>query len=178
MREGDSVRVDLKANKLSKNVGPYPCAIRAKNQFFNLWKIVRHIPIEISCRVNYFIKTEGGFVNGSVISTKYRPSPITSGGLEISLLLQFSCPEWKTLEKVKKFVDSLYDYNCSGVNDEESGDEEEAAVVIETDQSKPVSHTASDQSKLFSYTDSSSEDEEEDLHVDVNFDESIDLAIT
>ena len=27
--------------------------------------------------------TEGGFVNGSVISTKYRPSPIPSIGLEI-----------------------------------------------------------------------------------------------
>ena len=36
-------------------------------------------------------------------------------------------------------------------------------------------HTAADQSKLVSYTDSSSE--EEDLHVLVNFDEPIDLAI-
>ena len=44
-------------------------------------------------------------------------------------------------------------------------DEEEAAIVIETDQSKPVS-----------YTESSSE-EEEDLYVEVNFDEPIDLAI-
>ena len=46
---------------------------------------------------------------------------------------------------------------------------------IQTSQSKPVSHTAADQSKQVSYTDSSSE--EEDLHVDVNFDEPIDLAI-
>ena len=36
--------------------------------------------------------------------------------------------------------------------------------------------TAADQSKLVSYTDSSSE-ENEDLHIDVNFDEPIDLAI-
>ena len=64
----------------------------------------------------------------------------------------------------------------SGVNDKESSDEEEVAIVIETDQSKPVSHTAAYQSKLVSYTDSNSE-EEEDLHVDVNFDEPIDLAI-
>ena len=35
---------------------------------------------------------------------------------------------------------------------------------------------AADQSKLVSYTDSSSE-KEEDLHVDVNFDEPIDLVI-
>ena len=35
---------------------------------------------------------------------------------------------------------------------------------------------AADRSKLVSYTDSSSEEDEE-LHVDVNFDEPIDLAI-
>ena len=76
---------------------------------------------------------------------------------------------------MKNFVDSLYDHDYSGVKDEESSDEEEAEIVIKTDQSKPVSYTASDQSKLVSYIDSCSE--EEDLHVDVNFDESIDLAI-
>ena len=79
---------------------------------------------------------------------------IPSGGLEIPLLLKFSCPEQKTFEKMKNFVDSLHDYDYSGVNDEESSDEEETAIVIETDQSK-----------LVSYTDSSSE-EEEDLHVE------------
>ena len=79
-------------------------------------------------------------------------------------------------EKMKNVVDSLYDYDYSGVNDEESNDEEVVAIVIETDQSKPVSHTAAGQSKLVSYTDSSSEEEEEDL-VDVNLDEPIDLAI-
>ena len=89
VKEGDSVGVDLKINKLSKNVDPYGCAIRAKNQFSNSWKTVRHIPREISRHVYYFIKTKGGFVNGSVISTKYRPSPVPSGGLEIPFLLTF-----------------------------------------------------------------------------------------
>ena len=70
-------------------------------------------------------------------------------------------------EKMKNFVDSLYDYNYVGVNDEESSDEKEAAIVTETDQSKLVSHIVADQSKLVSYTDISSE-EEEDLNVDVN----------
>ena len=41
--------------------------------------------------------------------------------------------------------------------------------------SQLVSHTAADHLKLVSYTDSSSE--EEDIHVGVNFDELIDLAI-
>ena len=66
------------------------------------------------------------------------------------------------------FVDSLYDYEYSGINEEER-------IVTETDQIKPVSHTVADQSKLDSCTDSSSE--EEDLQVHVNFDKTIDLAI-
>ena len=35
VKEGDSVGVDLETNKLSKNIDPYACVIRAKNQFFN-----------------------------------------------------------------------------------------------------------------------------------------------
>ena len=67
-----------------------------------------HIPREISRHVYYFIKTKGGSVNGSVISTKYRPLPIPLGGLEIPLFLKFLCPEQKTFEKMKNFVDSLF----------------------------------------------------------------------
>ena len=130
VKEGGNGRVNLETNKLSKNVDLYACAIRAKNQFFHSWKAVGHIPRELFRHVHYFIKTEGGFVNGSVISTKYCPSPIPSGGLKISLLLKFSCPEQKTFEKIKNFVDSLYDYEYSGVNGEESSDEEEAAIPI------------------------------------------------
>ena len=59
---------------------------------------------------------------------------------------------------MKNFVDSLYDYDYSRVNDKESSDAEEAEIVIETDKSKPVCHTAADQSKLVNYTDSSSEE--------------------
>ena len=35
VKEGDSVSVYLETNKLSKNVDPFACAIRGKNQFFN-----------------------------------------------------------------------------------------------------------------------------------------------
>ena len=51
VKEGDDVEIDLETNKLSKNVDPYACAIRAKNQFFNPWKMVGHIPKEISRHV-------------------------------------------------------------------------------------------------------------------------------
>ena len=115
-------------------------------------------------------------MNCSIISTKYCPLSIPFGGLEMSLLVKFLSPEQKTFQKMKKNVDCLYDYDCKGFNNKESSDEEEAAIVIETNQLKPVSHSAADQLKMVSYTDSSSE-EEEDLHADVNFDEPIDLAI-
>ena len=46
---------------------------------------------------------------------------------------------------MKNFVDSLCVYECRGIcGDKESSDEDEAAIVIETDQSKPVKHTAAD----------------------------------
>ena len=67
---------------------------------------------------------------------------------------------------------SLYDYDYSGVNDGDSSNEEEATIVIETDQS--VSHKQWVTRRLVSYTDSSSE---EDVHVDVNFDEPTDVVI-
>ena len=55
VKEEGSVRVDLETNKLSKNVDPYACAIRAKNKFLNSWKTVGHIRREISRHVYYFI---------------------------------------------------------------------------------------------------------------------------
>ena len=100
VKEGDTVTVDLKTNQLSMNVDLYSCAICVKNQFFNLCKTVGHIPWKISRRVYYFIKTKGGSVNGSIISTKYRPVSVSSDWLEMLLLLKFSCPEQKTKLKL------------------------------------------------------------------------------
>ena len=89
------MRVDLESNKLM-----YVRSVQ-KNQLFNSWKTVAHIPRETVCHVHYFIKTEGSLLNGSVISTKYCPSPIAPGRLEIPLLLKLSCLEQKTFEKMK-----------------------------------------------------------------------------
>ena len=46
-----------------------------------------------------FIKSEGGSINGTVISTKFCTSPIPAGGLEVPLRLAFSCPKTITFEK-------------------------------------------------------------------------------
>ena len=75
---------------------------------------------------------------------------------------------------MKNIVDSLYDYDCSGVNDEESSAEEELQLSLKLINQTSQSH-GSWSVKTDQYTDSSSE--EEDLNVDVNFDDPIDLAI-
>ena len=71
---------------------------------FNSWKTVGHIRRKIYRHFYYFIKTEIGFANGSVISAKYRPSPIPSGRLEILLLLKFSCRRQNIYEKMKTLL--------------------------------------------------------------------------
>ena len=87
-----------------------------------------HIPREISRHVHFFIKTEGGKVNGHVKSLTYRSSPIPAGGLEIPLQLTFSCNQEKTLDIMRGFLNSLYDWSYTGLVDE-TGEE----IVISVD---------------------------------------------
>ena len=54
------------------------------------WKIVGHIPREISRYVYFFIKKKRGKVFGTLKSLKYKASPIASGALEVPLSLRFS----------------------------------------------------------------------------------------
>ena len=84
---------------------------------------------------NIFIKSGGGSVNGTVISTKHRTSPIPAGGLEIPLLLTFSCSKAIHFGKMKTFVQTLYDYNFNGtvIEEENSEDEDEIIVINESD---------------------------------------------
>ena len=58
---------------------------------------VGHIPREVS-RYTYFdIKEEGGCIDDFVLSRRYRPSPIPSGGLEIHVFF-YKKPVYKKLE--------------------------------------------------------------------------------
>ena len=115
-----------------------------------------HVVASYVCRKNIFYNQTSlkGFRTFSTISLAFSiasvipallnqllpyliSSPIPSGGLEIPLLLKFSCLEQKTFEKIKKnndVIGSLYDYYNSGVNNEEREDEEEAAIAVETGQ--------------------------------------------
>ena len=125
------LKLSSKLTKVKKKIDPYACAIRAKEEYFKGWKTVGHIPREISRHVYFFIKSEGGSVNGTVISTKYRTSPIPAGGLDIPLLLTFSCSRAINFEKMKTFVQTLYDYKFTGtVIEEENSDDEDEIIVI------------------------------------------------
>ena len=165
-KEGDEVKVDLETNKSSKKIDPYACAVRAKEEYFKGWKTVGHIPREISRHVYFFIKSEGGSVSGTVISTKYRTSPIPAGGLEIPLLLTFSCSKAISFEKMKTFVQTLYDYKFTGtvvIEEENSDDEDEVIVINESD-----SQTVNNCTQLVCYSDSENEDEKQDRSEESN----------
>ena len=98
---GDRVVVEVETNQTSVNIDPYSCAVLCNNVNNNT---VGHIPREISKHVYFFIKDEGGSVDGHVLSTIYRPSPIPSGGLKIPLLLTFTCKRYTIFQKMKDFV--------------------------------------------------------------------------
>ena len=53
-----------------------------------------------------------------------KPSPILSGGLEVSLLLTVSWPEERVRNKVKDFINDFYTYDFTGIiqNDDSSGE--------------------------------------------------------
>ena len=156
-KEGDEVKVELETNKSSNKIDPYACAIRAKEEYFKGWKTVGHIPREISRHVYFFIKSEGGSVNGTVISTKYRTSPIPTGGLEIPLLFTCSCSKAINFGKMKTFVQTLYDYNFNGTVIEEENIDDEDEIINESD-----SRTVNNCMQLVGYSDSENEDKKQD----------------
>ena len=67
---------------------------------------------------------EGGEISGYLVSTNYKPSPIPTGGLEVPLLLTFSVNNEQTFEQMKEFVTTLYDYEYTGMKEDESEDED------------------------------------------------------
>ena len=112
---------------------------------------------QISRHVYYFIKIEGGFVNGTVISTKFHLSPIPAGGLEILFLLKSSCYKQATIEKMKTFVQTLYDYNFVGTVTKDNSDKEDEMTIGMVSHS----HPHGDQ-QLVGYTDTTGRVTEED----------------
>ena len=72
------ISVQLETNEDSKKIDPYCCAI--KTMVSGKLETVGHIPREVSRHTYFYVKKEG-CIDRSVLSTRYRPSPIPSGGL-------------------------------------------------------------------------------------------------
>ena len=77
---------------------------------------------------------------GVFSSAKYRTSPITAGGLEISLRLSFKSPLHLTHQKNKNLVAQLYSWEFEAKNDDETKgqDEEAIEIVIQEDKNGEV----------------------------------------
>ena len=114
---------ESKSRKGDKCYVDYACAIKIKNRFFDNWITVGHIPREISHHCYFFMK-EGAQISGYLVSTNCKPSPITGGGLEVPLLLLFSVKNEQIFEQIKEFVTTLYDYEYTGMKEDESEDED------------------------------------------------------
>ena len=82
---GQEISVQLETNEDSKKINPHCCAI--KTMVSGKLEIVRHIPREVSRYTYFYIKEEWGSIDGSVFSTRYHPSPISSGGFGIPLTM-------------------------------------------------------------------------------------------
>ena len=81
--------IEIEINKESIKIDPYRCPVKAIVRYPAKLATVGHIPWEISRRVYFSPKEEGGKVESFVFSIKYRASPILAGGLEIPLTLSF-----------------------------------------------------------------------------------------
>ena len=112
-------------------IDPYACAVKAKEKYFDGWKTVGHVAREILRYIYFFIAAENGKITGNVESLKYKPSPISCGGLEIPLQLTFSCPlEW-VRDKMKDFIDDFHSYNFTGtLHNDESSDHSDTEIDL------------------------------------------------
>ena len=136
----EKVKIEIETNESSIVIDPYACAVKAKEKYLDGWKTAGHVPREISRYIYFFIKKENGKIAGNVKLLNYKPSPIPSGGLEITLQLTFSCPVVWVRDKMKDFIDHFYSYAFTGIphNDESSDDSDieinlESVDVVEDD---------------------------------------------
>ena len=124
------VIVDIECDTLSKEIDPYCCSIRVKEN--GELVTVGHIPREISRHVFFFLSTERGKVDGTVLSTRYKLSPIPAGGLEIPLWLTFRSSNALTYNKIKDFVENLCDYEYGArIDSDPDSDEDTIDLSIE-----------------------------------------------
>lgn len=140
----DKVFVQLETNIESIKIDPYCCAFKIRDESKN-YITVGHIPREISRFVYFFIKEENAMVDGYLLSTQYRQSPIPAGGLEVPVKLKFTSRQFDIHNKMIKFI-AQYDYD--------------AEVSYGNDESDEVSFSSSDSDENIDQSSSSSDEDE------------------
>ena len=164
------VKVEIETNKSSRSIDPYACAIKIKHQYFETWLTVGHIPREISRHCYFFLKEEGN-IEGHLISTDFKVSPIPAGGLEVPLLLKFSVKRERIFHLMKQFVSDLYDYNYCG---EQKGSEEEESDDSDDNeeiQIEMIDDNSSDDNEKESEDEEKNIDEEEETQTNATKDD-------
>ena len=78
---GEKTFIQIEDNRFSKMIDPYCCAMRINSG--SSWITVEHIPRESLRFVFFFITAEGGCVEESLQSTRYRSFLIPAGELEV-----------------------------------------------------------------------------------------------
>ena len=87
----DKVKIKIETDQSSIAIDSYTCEVKAKHKYFDGWKTVGQVSRYILGYIYFFTKNEGGRINDNVSSFNNKPLPILSGGLEVPLLLTFSC---------------------------------------------------------------------------------------
>ena len=121
----------------------HACAIKVKQQYLIGWKTVGRSPRKISYYV-YLFKQKGGVVNSLSKSLNYKPSLIPCGGLEVPLMLTFSCSDEWILKTLKDFVETFYTYDftrlVANINSDENNDFE-IDLDVEAPTEEPVNNS-------------------------------------
>ena len=126
---GQEISVQLETNEDSKKIDPYCCAI--KTMIPGKLETDGHILSKVSRHTYFYIKEEGGRIDGSVLSTRYRPSPILIGALEIPLMMTFRSPKYITYQKMKDFMTKRYCYDHKPVTENVESDSDSDEFHIE-----------------------------------------------
>ena len=94
-------------------------------------EVVGHITREVSRHTYFYIKEEGGLIDGSVLSTRYHPSPISGARLEIPFMITFRSSRYITDQKMNGFMTKLYCFDHKPVTKNVESDSNSDEFYIE-----------------------------------------------
>ena len=138
-RREEILRVKKEENHTALLIDPHAVAFTRKSKQRLVPDIVGHIPLEIS-RFIWFFLDRGGRCSARVYSSRYRPSPIPKGGLEIIVKMTFTIVDEKKryLERLRELIAGNYETPAEALDNEQSQgqvDEERNEILFVEDES-------------------------------------------